>query len=155
MLANKPEVIWERAEWQGDCLIWNRALQGGGYGYLSIAGRQQVAHRVAYELTKGPIPAGLELDHLCRNRACINPMHLEAVTRSVNDSRGVSRNRLKLYCPQGHVYAGNNLILRRRPKGLVSRRCRACVAISKHDSWVRHQQRLAAVAKATGQDRGQ
>ena len=75
-------------------------------------GRKMIqAHRVAYELVKGKIPAGLELDHLCRNRICCNPAHLEAVTGRENSLRGVSpwaKNACATHCPRGHPYDAEN-----------------------------------------------
>lgn len=69
------------------CWLWLGALKDTGYGRLILAGRYWAAHRLSYVLYKGPIPDGLEIDHLCRTRCCVNPDHLEAVTRSVNCSR--------------------------------------------------------------------
>ena len=72
-----------------DCIEWTGALTEGGYGYYTagIVG-EKAAHRIAYVLTFGSIPKGLEPDHLCRNRKCINPYHLEPVTRTINVRRG-------------------------------------------------------------------
>jgi len=77
------------------CWVWNAARTGSGYGNLYVGrgadGRKKYApaHRVAYELLVGPIPAGLSLDHLCRNRSCINPQHLEPVTVAENNRRAM------------------------------------------------------------------
>lgn len=91
------------------------------------------AHRVAYEAFKGPIPADLELDHLCRVRCCVNPDHLEPVTRRVNVERGISpmgKNAVKTHCPEGHPLSGDNLLIYTRlyQHGRIghSRDCRLC-----------------------------
>jgi len=77
------------------CWNWNKAKNANGYGILGSKGSSGLAHRVYYELAKGPIPDNKPLDHLCRNRACVNPDHLEAVTFSTNSRRG-ARARLSM-----------------------------------------------------------
>jgi|SRR5579863_856869 len=86
-----------------DCLEWSRA-KNYGYGVIRWDGRQQMVHRVMYELFAGPIPEGMDLDHLCRNRACANVAHLEPVTRKENLNRGRNWQREKITAPCGHLY---------------------------------------------------
>lgn len=74
------------------CWIWQRATSRSGYGNVCVDRTYFRAHRVYYERFKGPIPEGLEIDHLCRNRSCVNPEHLEAVTHRVNVHRGRTCN---------------------------------------------------------------
>lgn len=74
------------------CWLYTNVFNNG-YGQIQINGRDTLAHRTAYEYFKGPIPEGLELDHLCRTKACVNPDHLEPVTRSENVRRGTPYRR--------------------------------------------------------------
>ncbi len=113
----------------GPCLLWTGSLsksaRSGGYGYLNDGtGRRVYVHRVNYEAHVGPIPKGLEIDHLCRVRHCARPEHLEPVTRRENQLRGdtfAARNIAKSECPAGHPYDDANTYV--YPKG---RKCRAC-----------------------------
>ncbi len=68
--------------------IWRLALNANGYGIIGVANRSKLAHRASFEAFIGPVPEGLELDHVCKTKACVNPAHLEAVTRSENVRRG-------------------------------------------------------------------
>lgn len=86
--------LMAKVEQQPDgCWIYTGAIQPNGYGYFHLDGRMRYAHRVAYQLLVGPIPTGLDLDHLCRVRACCNPAHLEPVTRRENLLRGDTLTR--------------------------------------------------------------
>jgi len=118
--------FWAKVDRKGpdDCWIWRASLMDG-YGRLKINGRHVRASRFAYELLVGPIPEGLEPDHLCRNRACVNPAHIEPVTHQINDLRGVgvgALNARKAHCPQGHPYDLLNTYI--SPSG--GRFCRVC-----------------------------
>ena len=82
---------------EGDCWVWQRGRYTNGYGQIRVGGKTRQTHRVAYEIWKGPIPTGLVLDHLCVNRPCCNPEHLEAVTYAVNNQRAVDSHRRQRY----------------------------------------------------------
>lgn len=103
------------------CWIWQRSFDVHGYGQLTIGNRLQKAHRVSYEMFEGPIPDGLHIDHLCRVRACINPDHLEPVTKAENERRALEFRRSQATCKNGHPWDENAYI---NPKG--HRNCRAC-----------------------------
>lgn len=91
------------------CWLWVGAIGGrGNYAHLRVGSKVRAAHRISYMLFRGPIPAGTELDHICRVTTCINPAHLEPVTHRENMLRGRSnvaaRNATRTTCPRGHPY---------------------------------------------------
>lgn len=107
------------------CTLWLGQFDGKGYGTLSFFGRARKAHIYAYLAAGGVIPDGLVLDHLCRNTACVNPVHLEPVTDKVNILRGISlqaQNAKKTECPEGHSYDAENTRFDKHG----ARYCRAC-----------------------------
>lgn len=104
---NTADDIWAKVDKTDTCWLWTGHINTSGYGQIRWGGPKARAHRIAYELEVGPIPEGLELDHLCRVRHCVNPSHLEPVTRRVNVHRGeggAGRNSRKTHCPRGHAY---------------------------------------------------
>ena len=105
------------------CWIWTAGISSNGYAVFWDRGPKK-AHRFAYERFVGPVPAGLELDHLCRVRHCVNPEHLEPVTRAENCKRGNlnKHHTAKTHCPHGHPYDDANTYI--TPEGW--RACRAC-----------------------------
>lgn len=108
---------------RSDCWEWVGSLDDG-YGSFYIDGRKRKAHIAGYLLFGGVIPEGLVLDHLCRKRDCVNPIHLEPVTQQENVLRGngvAAMNAQKTHCPKGHAYTAENLHIY---KGM--RYCRAC-----------------------------
>jgi len=118
MPADRVAVFWSRVEKSPGCWTWTGTIDPGGYGHYKL-GQSQHAHRVAYELVVGPIPEGLELDHLCRNPSCVNPAHLEPVTHAENVRRGTVAQRT--HCQKGHEYTPENTRMRNG-----ARVCREC-----------------------------
>jgi hypothetical protein len=102
----------------GDCWIWNAKRAHNGYGQFYVSGRQVIAHRFSYELHVGPIPEGLQIDHLCRVRACVNPAHLEVVTHAEN-MRRIRRS----HCIHQHPLTDDNVYF---DKVRGKRHCREC-----------------------------
>jgi hypothetical protein len=104
--------FWTKVRKDADgCWRWIAANNGVGYGHMYYEGAMRYSHRLAYEALIGPIPEGHDLDHLCRTRCCVNPAHLEAVTRRENLLRGeglTARNAAATSCPQGHPYDEDN-----------------------------------------------
>ena len=98
---------------QGEaCWEWVGAKDKNGYGKTTFSGKTWRAHRLIYTMLKGPIPEGLEIDHTCRNKACVNPAHMEPVTTKVNVHRSDNAcaiNARKTHCPKGHPLSGENL----------------------------------------------
>lgn len=115
------------------CWIWRGAVRAkSGYGSFGWQGGTIGAHQASHRLFKGDVPTGMDIDHLCRRRNCVNPQHLEAVTRSVNLKRGNTgwvlraKNLSKTHCPQGHEYTPENTYT---VPGKNSRACRLCKRI--------------------------
>ncbi len=132
------ERFWSNVHRTPLCWEWVGRIRDG-YGRFRVGGHEVAAHRFAWTLLHGPVPAGLELDHLCRNRACVRPSHLEPVTRSENAIRGVTgwatvRNPLLTACRAGHVFDATNTIM--RANGYRS--CRACSKV-RRDRWRQRQ----------------
>lgn len=113
----------------GNCWLWTGRPNRDGYGHIQNSpkpeGRTLLVHRLSYQLQRGPIVDGLQIDHLCRNHACVNPLHLEVVTARTNILRGnnpTAINARKTECPRGHPLSGDNLYI--TPTG--GRSCRLC-----------------------------
>lgn len=107
------------------CWNWTGSTNWGGYARITRGNKSQSAHRYAYMFIHGPVSSSLDLDHLCRNRRCVNPHHLDPVTRKENLYRGktlTASRAAQTHCKRGHELKGSNLELLRNG----TRRCKAC-----------------------------
>lgn len=131
-----PDILqrfWSKIIKTGNCWEWTACVLKNGYGQFTIDQKLYYAHRVSYAIFIGDIPNNLHLDHLCRNRKCVNPDHLEPVTNEENIRRGLTglqrgfQQKSKTHCLKGHPYSGNNLYLRKDRDG---RECKKCKRIN-------------------------
>lgn len=128
------------------CWPWT-AAKTNGYGVVQHEGRVQRAHRVIRTILVGPIPAGLESDHLCRNRACVNPEHTEPVTQAENNRRSESasaKHARQTHCKRGHEFTRENTYLRTRGH----KRERFCRECCRKRDLERYRRKLAREVKA-------
>lgn len=139
--TNSIERIMERFVVKTDsCWLW-LGKKDFGYGRVGFNGSHVRAHKLIYEGLKGPVPTGLVLDHLCRNRGCVNPDHLEPISNRENVLRGVglsAENAKKTHCKHGHAFEGANLLI----VG-AQRQCRTC-RLARSREWKRKRRELAA-----------
>lgn len=120
--------FWSRVDKTSSCWNWLGRLSDG-YGRFWINREPFRAHRVAYLLEIGEIPEGLQLDHLCRNRSCVNPAHLEVVDSRTNALRGIgpaAQNARKTHCAHGHPLSGTNLRVHRAVSRGIAYQARVC-----------------------------
>lgn len=135
----------------GSCWVYCGTINNQGYGtfYVDTETGKKYAHRFSYALENGPIPDGLELDHLCRRTACVRPTHLEAVAHVVNANRGISREvnqarfSARTHCKYGHMLDETNTRLRQTKRG-ICRTCRICARRLDAEARKRRKQKLFA-----------
>ena len=128
------ELFWKKVAKTDSCWLWKgHTHHRDGYGRVMLKGKVRQAHRISYELLRGPVPEGTELDHICRTKNCVNPDHLRAVTQRVNsiENRGgpVAASAAKTHCLRGHPLSGENLKNSVRANGRMTRDCRACMRL--------------------------
>lgn len=141
------ERFWSKVEkkefgYKTECWIWTAYKNACGYGWFrgqeskkewGYTGR--LAHRWAYEHFIGKIQEGFELDHICRNRSCVNPEHLQQVTHKENMSNAVEYKVRKDYCKKGHLLSPDNLYICYKKNGQIRRICRICKKISERKTY--------------------
>lgn len=128
-------LFWSRVDVTTGCWLWAGGKNNKGYGRYGPA----FAHRIAYELLVGPIPEGLELDHLCRTPLCVRPDHLEPVTHRENLLRGdtfAARNAAKTQCDRGHPYTADSIYVSKNGK----RQCQICRNQLRREKYIAHPQ---------------
>lgn len=123
---NVSERFWSKVDKTESCWLWRGGINENGYGRFWFEGGMRSAHRFSFVLDGGTIPDGLELDHLCRVRHCVNPAHLEPVTRSENNLRSPLIRSTREQCSKGHEFTPANTYV---DQG--RRKCRICLAASR------------------------
>lgn len=138
------EIIQESGCWE-----WIASINGAGYGQVRIRGRTFAAHRVSYSIHKGELDLELVIDHMCRNRKCVNPEHLRQVTPKTNtleNSEGVSaKNKKKTHCWRGHEFNEKNTWKAKGKYG--GRHCRVCAAIKIKNKKLSYETRVLMLAE--------
>lgn len=133
--------FWSKVDKSGDCWIWTAARNAKGYGQIRIGGRtgrMHASHRISLVLAGTELMPDLEVDHLCSNRCCVNPAHLEQVSHAENVARGCSgaRFRERDACSRGHSYNEETTYIDKRG----SRVCRVCMRIYQTEWRARHKE---------------
>ncbi|ALJ22053.1 HNH endonuclease signature motif containing protein [Microbacterium sp. No. 7] len=131
-----PHAFWSKVEQaESGCWEWRAYRDRDGYGRYALRQpdgtypRREYTHRISVRVLQGSIPGGMQVDHLCRNRSCCNPAHLEVVTARENTDRSenyIAKNRRKTACVRGHDLTGSNLIIKAVRGKAPYRQCREC-----------------------------
>lgn len=151
MLSLQERILTKIVASPDGCWLLDAYICKNGYGKIWNGKRSDWAHRVSYSAFVGPIPVGLDLDHLCRVRACVNPWHLEPVTRKVNYNRSPLSNSRVTHCPSGHPYSPENTgVFRQARAGGFGRYCRECDKARRKANHQRERDRRELALKVGG-----
>lgn len=128
MRLNKSDSkrFWSKVEKTNSCWNWTGSKKKG-YGSIYVKPKEFLTHRLSYMILVSGIPDGMTIDHLCRNRACLNPKHLEMVTLKENILRGngvASINARKTHCKRGHKFSEDNILIQKSTGGRICRVCK-------------------------------
>lgn len=128
-ITSTIDHVIQKIKFGAGCWVWKERKNQDGYGTLKFHGKRHHAHKFIYELFFGKVPNGLELDHLCSNRPCVNPNHLEPVTHKENIGRGRTGKYLseRTHCKNGHEYNSENTRISVAVTGTTYRQCKQCL----------------------------
>lgn len=146
-------LFWSKVNKTKSCWLWTGKTNNAGYGIFANSHHATTAHRWSYVLTCSKIQDRLVIDHLCRNKLCVRPDHLEAVTQQVNLLRGLNTPATRTACPKGHHYSIENTSFERYPIGITGkikngRKCKICRREKSNAYYQRcRQERLAYAAQ--------
>ena len=129
--------FWSKVQITEGCWLWLGAKHHKGYGSFWTGEKYKEAHRFAYEFAVGAVPEGLQIDHLCRNRGCVKPEHLEAVTQRENLRRGMNYHRSQTHCKRGHPFDLFNTY-----RATNGRACRICAREHSQRRWRREKEAI-------------
>jgi hypothetical protein len=140
-----PDAFWSRVDASGDCWLWQGSRLKSGYGSvrLPLINRTEYAHRYAWQTLVGPIPEGLQIDHRCRVRACVNPDHMEVVAPVDNVRRGYGSSAMRArqtHCKRGHLFSSENTYL-------IQGRWRGCKICRSLDLRARYLKKVGTLSR--------
>lgn len=146
MKKSLTERFWSKVNKTSTCWIWTAAVRGKGYGHLWVNDKTESAHRISLRLHGIAVPDELLVDHMCRNKLCVNPSHLRLVTARINSIENsvgpTARKAAQTHCKCGHALSGENLVIKSGRRG-----CRICILQGKRDYARRRRLREANHAK--------